>query len=309
MGRVAPAGTVIRVRIAITGSSGLIGSALVASLEGDGHTVIRVVRSGGGAGSVRWDIDAGTIDGAGLEGLDGVVHLAGEGIAEKRWTEEQKRRILESRTKGTALLVDALTSLTDKPPVLVSGSAIGFYGNRGDEQLTESSERGEGFLADVVTAWEAAAAPAAAAGIRVPCIRTGIVLSPTGGVLQRLAGLARFGLLGTLGSGHQWMSWISLADEVGAIRFLLEHDIAGPVNLTAPNPVTNEVFTKTLGRVLHRPTFLPVPRFGPNLLVGAELAQSLLYDGQRVLPDVLTEAGYEFRHIDLETALEALLDR
>jgi len=220
---------------------------------------------------LRWSLwpDGGECDEP-LEGIDGVVHLAGEGIGDKRWTDEQKRRILESRTKGTSLLADALASLTDKPTVLISGSAIGFYGNRGDEELTETSGRGEGFLADVVTAWEAAAEPAAAAGVRVPRIRTGIVLSPTGGVLQRLAGLARFGLLGKLGSGHQWMSWISLADEVGAIRFLLEHDVVGPVNLTAPSPVTNEVFTKTLGRVLHRPTFLPVPRFGPNLLVGAE---------------------------------------
>ncbi len=295
-------------RIAITGSSGLIGSALVTSLEADGHTAVRVVRSDAGAGTVRWDIDAGHIDAAGLEGLDGVVHLAGEGIGEKRWTDEQKRRILESRTKGTALLVDALTSLTVKPPVLVSGSAIGFYGNRGDEQLTETSERGTGFLSDVVDAWEAAAEPAAAAGIRVPRIRTGIVLAAHGGVLHRLAGLARFGLLGKLGSGRQWMSWISLADEVGAIRFLLEHDVTGPVNLTGPGPVTNAVFTKALGRVLHRPTVLPVPSFGPKLLVGAELAQALLYDGQRVLPEVLLDAGYEFEHTDLEPTLEAMLN-
>lgn len=294
-------------RIAITGSSGLIGSALVRSLEADGHTAIRVVRSDGVPGSVRWDIEAGEIDAAGLEGLDGVVHLAGEGIAEKRWTEEQKRRILESRTKGTTLLATALASLSDKPPVLVSGSAIGGYGNRGDEQLTEASERGAGFLADVVAAWEAAAEPAAVAGIRVPRVRTGIVLTPDGGVLERLVRLARFGLLGPLGSGRQWMSWISLEDEVGAIRFLLEHDIAGPVNLTAPAPVTNVVFTKALGRVLHRPTFLPVPAFGPKLLVGAELAQSLLLDGQRVLPEVLLEAGYDFAHADLESTLYALL--
>jgi uncharacterized protein (TIGR01777 family) len=294
-------------RIAITGSSGMIGSALVSSLEADGHTAIRVVRSAGGPSTARWDIDAGTIDAAALEGLDGVVHLAGEGIAEKRWTDEQKARILDSRTKGTSLLAGALASLTTKPPVLVSGSAIGVYGNRGDEQLTEASERGDGFLADVVTAWEAAAEPAVAAGIRVPRIRTGIVLSAKGGVLQRLAGLARFGLLGKLGSGQQWMSWVSLADEVAAIRFLLEHEVAGPVNLTAPSPVTNEVFTKTLGRVLHRPTFLPVPSFGPKLLVGAELAQALLYDGQRVLPDALLDAGFEFRHTDLETTLHELL--
>jgi uncharacterized protein (TIGR01777 family) len=294
-------------RIAITGSSGLVGSALVESLAAEGHTAIRIVRSGGGPGTVRWDIDAGDIEAAGLEGLDGVVHLAGEGIAEKRWTDEQKQRIRESRTKGTAVLAGALASLTDKPPVLVSGSAIGIYGNREDEQLTESSPLGDGFLAEVAADWEAAAEPAAAAGIRVPRIRTGIVLARSGGVLHRLAGLARFGLLGKLGSGQQWMSWIGIADEVGAIRFLLDHDLDGPVNLTAPNPVTNEVFTKTLGRVLHRPTFLPVPSFGPKLLVGPELAQALLYDGQRVLPDVLLDAGYEFQHPDLETTLEQLL--
>ena len=294
-------------RIAITGSSGLIGSALIASLEADGHTAVRVIRSGDGPGTVRWDIEAGDIDAAGLEGVDGVVHLAGEGIAEKRWTDDQKRKILESRTKGTALLADALASLTDKPPVLVSGSAIGFYGNRGDEQLTESSDPGSGFAAEVAVAWEAAAAPAAAAGIRVARIRTGIVLAAKGGALERLAGLARFGVLGKIGSGRQWMSWISLADEIGAIRFLLEHDVAGPVNLTAPGPVTNAVFTKTLGRVLHRPTFMPVPSFGPKLLLGSELAESLLFDGQRVLPDALLDAGYEFQHPDLESTLEELL--
>jgi uncharacterized protein len=296
-------------RIAITGSSGLIGSALVRSLEADGHTARRIVRSGGGPDTVRWDVDAGRLDAAALEGLDGVVHLAGEGIAEKRWTDEQKRRIRESRTKGTALLAGALASLTDKPPVLVSGSAIGFYGNRGDDQLTEASAAGTGFLPDVVTEWEAAAEPVGAAGIRVAKIRTGIVLSPEGGALKQLVGLARFGLLGTLGSGRQWMSWISLADEVAAIRFLLDHDVAGPVNLTAPGPVTNAVFTKAIGRVLHRPTILPVPSFGPKLLLGAELAQALLLDGQRVLPEVLLDAGYEFTHTDLETTLHELLGR
>lgn len=296
-------------RIAITGSSGLIGSALVRSLEADGHAAVRVVRSGGGKNTVRWDIDRGEIDAAGLEALDGVVHLAGEGIAEKRWTDDQKRKILESRTKGTALLANTVAALNDKPPVLVSGSAIGVYGNRGDEQLTEASAPGSGFLADVVVAWEAAAGPAEAAGIRVSKIRTGIVLDKDGGVLQRLVGLARFGLLGKLGSGQQWMSWISLADQVGAIRFLLEHDVAGPVNLTSPAPVTNAVFTKALGRVLKRPTFLPVPSFGPKILVGSELAQALLLDGQRVLPEVLLDAGYEFRHSDLETTLRQLLHK
>jgi len=296
-------------RIAITGSSGLIGTALVRSLGADGHTVVRVVRSGGGADDVRWDIEAGELDAAGLEGLDGVVHLAGEGIGEKRWTDEQKRKIKESRSKGTRLLAEALAGLSAKPPVLVSGSAIGIYGDRGDEQLTEASAPGTGFLAEVAKAWEAAAAPAEAAGIRVAKVRTGIVLDADGGALQRLATIARFGVLGKIGSGRQWMSWVALADEVGAIRFLLDHDVAGPVNVTASAPVTNEVFTKALGRVLRRPTLLPVPSFGPKLLLGAELAQSLLYDGQRVLPDVLLEAGYEFEHTDLEPALRAILSR
>jgi len=296
-------------RIAITGSSGLIGTALVRSLEADGHTAVRVVRSGGGPGTVRWDIERGEIDAAGLEGLDGVVHLAGEGIGEKRWTDEQKREIKESRSTGTRLLADALAGLSAKPPVLVSGSAIGIYGDRGDEQLTEASGPGAGFLAEVAEAWEGATAPAEATGVRVARIRTGIVLDADGGALQRLATIARFGALGKIGSGQQWMSWVALADEVGAIRFLLEHDVAGPVNVTAPSPVTNAVFTKALGRVLRRPTLLPVPRFGPKLLLGAELAQSLLYDGQRVLPDVLLEAGYEFEHTDLEPALRAILSR
>jgi hypothetical protein len=294
-------------RIAITGSSGLIGSALIRSLEADGHTAVPVVRGGGVPGSIRWDIDGGEIDAAGLEGLDGVVHLAGEGIGDKRWTDEQKQRILESRTKGTALLVGALSSLDAKPPVLVSGSAIGYYGDRGDEQLTEASGPGTGFLSDLCQAWEGAAAPAEAAGIRVATIRTGIVLAAHGGALERLAKLTRFGVMGKLGSGKQWMSWISLADEVGAIRFLLERELAGPVNLTAPAPVTNAVFTKAIGRVLKRPTFMPIPRFGPSLVIGPELAQALLYDGQRVLPDALMEAGYEFRHTDLETTLAELL--
>ncbi len=297
-------------RIAISGSTGFIGSAVAQSLEHDGHEVVRLVRGGpSGPATVRWDIDSGDIDAVGLEGLDGVVHLAGEGIGEKRWTDDQKRRIRESRTKGTSLLAGALASLTTKPPVLVSGSAIGIYGDRGDEQLTEDSPTGHGFLAEVATAWEGAAAPAEAAGIRVPRIRSGIVLASHGGALQRLARLCRFGVLGKLGSGKQWMSWVSLADEVAAIRFLLEPgcQVDGPVNLTAPAPVTNEVFTKALGRVLHRPTLLPVPSFGPKLLLGGELAKVLLYEGQRVLPEVLLDAGFEHRHTDLEPTFRELL--
>jgi hypothetical protein len=296
-------------RIAITGSSGFIGSALVRSLEADGHTVVRVVRGDGGPGSVRWDIAAGEIESAGLEGLDGVVHLAGEGVAERRWTDEQKGRILESRTKGTTLLAGALAGLSSKPSVLVSGAGMDFYGDRGDEQLTEGSTKGTGFLSDVVAAWEAATAPAAAAGIRVAHIRTSMVLDAHGGALPKLVALARFGLLGKLGSGRQWMSWISLPDEVGAIRFLLEHEVAGPVNLASPGPVTNEVFTKILGRVLRRPTFLRVPTFGPKLVLGRDLAQTLLFDSKRVAPEVLLDAGYEFQHTELETTLRELLSR
>jgi uncharacterized protein (TIGR01777 family) len=295
-------------RVAITGSSGLIGSTLARSLEADGHAVVRVVRGGAAQpGAVRWDIDAGTIEAGGLDGVDGVVHLAGEGIGEHRWTEAQKRRIRESRTKGTALLAGALAALPHPPPVLVSGSAIGFYGDRGDEPLTEVSPPGTGFLAEVVEAWEAAAEPARSAGIRVATIRTGVVLSSSGGALQRFARLARFGLLGRLGSGRQWMSWISLDDEVAAIRFLLATEVAGAVNLTAPNPVTNAAFTAAIGRVLHRPTVLRVPAFAPKLLVGAELAQSLVLDGQRVVPEVLLRAGFSFQDPDLEPALARLL--
>lgn len=296
-------------RIAITGSSGLIGTALGASLDADGHDVVRVVRSGDGPGTVAWDIDAGTIDAGGLEGLDGVVHLAGEGIAEKRWTDEQKRRIEESRTKGTDLLSRALAGLDQKPPVLISASGVDAYGDRGDEQLTESSSRGTGFLAGVVERWEGASAPASEAGIRVAFARTGIVLDGQGGALPRMAQIARFGLLGKLGSGHQWMSWIAIHDHVAALRFLLSHEIAGPVNCTSPAPVTNEVFTKALGRVLRRPTFIPVPSFGPKLLLGSELAETLLFESKRVLPDVLVDAGFQFQHPDLESALRAVLGK
>lgn len=293
-------------RVAITGSSGLIGTALRTALEAEGHQAVRVVRGAAGPGSIHWDIARGEVDVAALEGLDAVVHLAGEGIGEKRWTPEQKSKVLDSRVQGTSLLAEALSSLTDKPPVLVSGSAIGYYGDRGDEQLTETSAPGSGFLTEVVNAWEGATAPAAAAGIRVAKIRTGIVLDRDGGALARMASIAKVGLLGRLGSGRQWMSWIALVDEVRVIRFLIDADISGPVNATAPAPVTNAVFTKALGRVLHRPTVVPVPGFAPKLLLGGELATALLLEGQRVLPEVLLEAGFEFRYDDLETALHAI---
>jgi uncharacterized protein (TIGR01777 family) len=297
------------VRIAITGSSGLVGTALQARLAADGHTVVPIVRAAGRPGTITWDPMAGRLDPTDLEGLDGVVHLAGEGIGDKRWTDEQKRKILESRSKGTTLLAEALAATTARPPVLVSGSAIGFYGDRGDEQLTEASGPGTGFLTEVCLAWEASTAAAEAAGIRVAHLRTGIVLAPKGGALGKMLPLFRLGLGGRFGSGRQWMSWVALDDEVDAIRFLLTHDVSGPVNATAPNPVTSAVFAKALGASLHRPSFVPVPAFGPRLLLGRELADQLLFASQRVHPDVLIDAGYVFHHAELDDALRSVLSR
>jgi len=301
------------VRVAVTGSSGLIGSALVRSLEGDGHGVVRVVRSASAGGdhgaTVTWDPVQGTIDAAGLEGVDAAVHLAGAGIGDERWSDDRKRVILESRTKGTALLARTLAGLAAPPAVLLSGSAVGYYGDRGDEVCTETSPAGTGYLAEVCEAWEAAAAPAVEAGIRTAFLRTGIVQTKAGGALKKTLPLFKLGLGGRFGSGKQWWSWISLADEVGAIRHLLDHDVSGPVNLTAPAPVTNAEYTSTLGSVLGRPTVLPVPSFGPKLLLGAEGAKAVLLDGQRVLPAVLERKGYTFRHPTLEAALRSELSR
>jgi len=298
------------VRVAVTGSSGFIGGELVRSLRADGHDVVRVVRSDdGAAGTARWDIDAGEIDAAALEGLDGVVHLAGEGIGDKRWTRDQKRRILESRTRGTTLLATTLAGLDAPPRVLVSGSAIGYYGDRGDEELDEESAPGTGFLSEVAQQWEASTAPAAAAGVRVAHLRTGIVLAPKGGVLAKFLPLFKFGVGGRFGPGTQWMSWISLDDEVSAIMHLLTSDVTGAVNLTAPAPVTNAELADTLGDVLHRPTILPVPAFGPRLLLGGERANGLLFEGQRVLPRVLQGDGFVHAHPTLSDCLHAILGR
>lgn len=293
--------------VAITGASGFIGSALAASLEGDGHQVLRIGRSASGPGAVRWDPTAGVLDGAALDGVEAVVHLAGEGIAEKRWTDEQKRRIRDSRVLGTTLIANTLAERSTRPAVLVSGSGIDAYGDRGDEVLTESSSRGESFLADVVRDWEAATAPAEAAGIRVAHLRTGIVLGKSGGALPRMVQLARFGLLGKIGSGRQWWSWITLADQVRAIRHLIDHEVSGPVNLCTPNPVTNADFTKALGRVLGRPTFLPIPSFGPKLVLGPELAETLLLESKRAKPEKLLGSSFEFEHEEIEAALRHVL--
>jgi uncharacterized protein len=287
----------------------LLGSALAASLRADGHRVLRFVRGGvTGVDAIGWDPDAGRIDAPALEGIDAVVHLAGESIGGRRWTAEQKRRIRESRTKGTALLAAAVASRERKPRVFVSASAIGYYGDRGDELLTEVSASGDGFLADVCRAWEDETRSAIDAGVRTVNVRTGIVLAKHGGALKQMLLPFRLGLGGAQGSGRQWMSWIALDDEIRALRAAIDDErLRGPVNLTAPNPVTNAEFAHALGRALHRPTVLPTPMFPLKLRYGSELVDSLLLASQRVMPGRLETIGFPFRHPDLEPALDAIL--
>ncbi len=296
-------------KILITGSSGLIGTALTTHLGCEGHETVRLVRRPAGPGEVTWNPPAGTIDDAGLEGIEAVVHLAGAGIGDKRWSDSYRREILESRTITTDLLARTLAGLKAPPKVLLSGSAIGWYGDRGDELLDESSAGSTGFLAEVCQAWEAATQPAETAGIRVAHLRTGIVLSPAGGALRKLLPLFRLGLGGRFGSGRQWQSWISIDDHVRAIEHLLTPDIAGAVNLTAPGAVTNRDFTKVLAQVLHRPAVMTVPSFAPKLLLGGDLADALLFTGQRVQPTRLLSSGFEFRHPTLDGALRSLLKK
>ncbi|RMH77154.1 MAG: TIGR01777 family protein [Actinomyces sp.] len=305
-----------RARVAVTGATGLIGRALVESLTAEGHAVTRILRrppdpgaDPDGTDHVLWDPATGHIDAAGLEGVDAVVHLAGEPIASHRWTDEQKARIRDSRVAGTRLLARTLARLDQPPRVLVSGSAIGVYGDRGDDPIDETAPPGDDFLAQVCVEWEGATEEAADAGIRVAHARTGIVLSGRGGALARMLPLFRLGLGGRLGSGRQWWSWISLTDEVAALRWLVDHDVAGPVNLTAPRPVTNAEFTRTLARVLRRPALVPAPRFALGLVLGRELADALLFTSARVLPVRLAESGFSFAHDDLATALAAELGR
>lgn len=296
-------------RIAITGASGLIGAALSERLRADGHDVVPVVRHAPGDNEIGWSITEQRIDDGAFDGIDAVVHLAGAGIGDKRWTDEYKREILESRTVGTALIANAVTAAKDGPAVLLSGSAIGYYGASPDATFDEGSTAGTGFLAEACVAWEAAAAPATGEGTRVAYLRTGVVLSAEGGALKKQLPLFKFGLGGKMGSGEQWQSWIHIDDEVGAIVHLLTSSLDGPVNLTAPGPVTNATFTNTLGDVLGRPTFLPIPKFGPKLLLGAELAENLLFQGQRVAPRALAGDGYEFAHPRLDGALRDLLEK
>ncbi len=296
-------------KIVISGASGLIGTQLVAKLSTSGHEVVRLVRRSPKAGEIQWNPKSGSLDASALEGVDAVIHLSGAGIGDKRWSDGYRKEILDSRTDTTALLAKTIASLSRKPSVFLSGSAIGIYGARNDEQLTEVSTHGTGFLAEVCEQWEAAAKPAVDAGVRTVYLRTGIVLSPKGGALKKLLPLFKLGVGGKFGNGKQWQSWISIDDEIGAIEYLLTSNVSGAVNLTAPNPVTNAEFTKVLASVLKRPAIVPVPTFAPKILLGGELADALLFTGQRVIPAALNASGYSFKHTTLESALRSLLSK
>ena len=286
----------------------MVGASLVPALESAGHEVFRLVRhEPKEAREIRWNPLEGVEDAKELEGMDAVVHLAGESIAEGRWTEEKKKRIRESRVLGTTVLAKALAGRKQQPRTLLSASAIGYYGDRGKEILTEESSHGEDFLAGVCREWEEATAPASAAGIRVALMRFGIILSREGGALAKMLTPFKLGAGGRLGSGEQYMSWIALDDVVGAIQHLLEDETAsGPVNMVAPNPVTNSEFTKQLGRVLKRPTIFPAPEFALRLAFG-EMADVTLLASQQVEPARLKESGYAFKYPELESALRHLL--
>jgi uncharacterized protein (TIGR01777 family) len=295
-------------KILISGSHGLVGSALVNSLRGDGHEVFNLVRRAPHSGAeVEWYPERGSLALARLEGMDAVVHLAGESIADGRWNNEKKKRIRESRVKGTTVLSEALANLKHPPKTLISASAIGYYGNRGDLILTEQSAAGNDFLAEVCVEWERATESASQKGIRVVKTRFGIILSANGGALKKMLPPFRMGVGGRIGSGKQWMSWIALDDVIAALTFAINNDaLAGPVNFVAPKPVTNAEFTKTLGKVLSRPTFFPIPEFGVRLAFG-EMADALLLSSQRVEPERLKATGYEFQFSQLQSALQPLL--
>jgi len=296
-------------QVAVTGSSGLIGTALVAALRADGHRVIRLVRAGPPAqDTLVWDprAERGGLDPRSLDGVGAVVHLAGAGVADKRWTAGYRAEIRNSRVQGTRALVGALAAMAAPPGVLLSGSAIGWYGDIGGREVTESEPAGRGFLPSVVRDWEAAAGEAASAGIRVVTLRSGIVLSRHGGMLGRLLPLFRLGLGGRLGSGRQVMSWIGLPDWVAAARFLLAHaDVTGPVNLTSPNPVSNAEFTSALAHAVHRPAVLIVPVPALKLAVGG--VSSDILSSARVMPKRLLAEGFGFQHAGIAGALAAEL--
>jgi len=294
-------------RILVSGASGTVGSALVPALEDAGHQVVRLVRRPPATNEIRWD-PAIPLDPAAIEGFDGVVHLAGESIA-GRWTAAKKTRIRNSRIQGTRTLAEALAKTTQRPRVLVSASAVGYYGDRGDEVLTENSPSGSGFLAEVARGWEQATEPTAAAGIRVVVLRFGMILSPTGGGLAQMLSPFRMGLGGRMGSGRQWWSWITIDDVAGAIQYALNSEaLRGTFNTVAPQPVRNAEFTRALGQVLSRPTIFAMPTFVVRLIFG-EMGDELLLASQRVDSSKLQSSGYLFRHAELKTGLAELLQR
>ncbi len=302
-------------KIVIAGGGGVIGSAVRARLEDRGDEVVRLVRPGSVGPGVAWDPATGSIDSMALQGCDAAINLTGRSIGERRWTKKEKRLLWDSRVGSTALLAETLSELSPPPAVLINASAVGYYGDGGEADLTEDSPPGDGFLAELCMAWEAATEPAESSGIRVAQLRSGIVLSVAGGALGRLLAPFgprwlspfRWGLGGAVAGGKQWWSWISLEDEVRAILHVLDAELWGPVNLVSPNPVTNREFTKALGRVLRRPTFMPIPGFLIRLLLGSELADALVLEGQRAFPAALAESGFEFEHITIESGLRAAL--
>jgi hypothetical protein len=295
-------------RVAISGASGLIGSALVPALEAAGHDVLKLVRrEPADAKEIAWSPAEGSIDTASLAGVDAIVNLSGATIG-RRWNDRRKAEILLSRLASTGLLARTAAELEPRPTVLVNAGGVGIYGDRGDEILTETSTLGSGFLAEVGAAWEAAAEPAREAGIRVVNFRQGIALSRDGGALGRMLTPFKLALGGRVGSGKQWWSWVALDDAVAAYRFALESDLAGAVNVVSPNPATNSQFVKALGHALHRPTVFPLPALGVKAVFG-EMGEAALLEGQRALPARLLEAGFTFRYPELDAALERALER
>lgn len=297
-------------KIAITGATGLIGGELMPTLKAKGHEIFVISRKpASNENEIQWDAYKGFEDAEfeKLKGIDAVIHLAGESVGDSNWDEEKKRRIRESRVKGTRTLVDALSRLENPPKIFISASAIGFYGARGDEVLTEESEPGEGFFPEVCQEWEAEGDKAKEFGARVFHPRIGVVLSKDGGALEKMLTPFKFGVGGTVGSGEQWMSWIAIDDLIKIFHFALENENAvGAFNATAPNPVQNEEFTDTLGEVLHRPTILPLPAFGVKMLFG-EMGETLLLEGARVIPQKLLDAGFGFEFPKLKEAFEHVL--
>jgi uncharacterized protein (TIGR01777 family) len=294
-------------RVVIAGASGLVGSALVKKLKAEDVEVTRLVRKTAGAGEIEWRPDRGTIDAPALEGFDAVINLSGDGIASGRWTDEKKRRILDSRVNGTRLLSETMANLSRKPATFINASAVGFYGSRGDELVDEDSGPGEGFLAQVCREWELATAPAEQGTIRVIKLRLGVILTKDGGIMGSMLQPFKLGLGGKVGAGKQFISWVAMDDVVAAISFVLSHQtLRGAINVVAPRPVTNQEFTNALGRVLSRPTFMAMPAFAARLVFG-EMADEMMLSSTRVAGKVLGDAGFRFQYPEIEGAVRDLL--